>query len=128
MTTQTRTAPAGMTFALDGRRHHKLMDAASVRALPPIMSQESKPESEKYAPVKLFSPYNGQRWYLLEFDLETAQAFCFTTTENNDPEYCYVSVRDLGQAAGMRGALPLIERDLHWTPAIVADIRSGKVY
>lgn len=124
MTTQTRTAPAGMTFALDGRRHHKLMDAASARRLPPIYSQDGKPETEKIAQVKLFCPYSDQRWYILEMNPGDPQVFGFTTTRDNDPEYCYIDLDELGNAVFFHG-IPAIERDLHYTPLTIAQIRAG---
>lgn len=135
MTTQTtspttetpkppRGFPAGLSYPLDGRRHHKLMDAASVRSLPPIYSQQHAGDNAT-AYVKLFCPYSGQRWYLLEMNPPDTQVFAFTTTKNNEPEYCYVDLDELGNAAGMRGALPLVERDLHYTPLIIAQIRAG---
>lgn len=126
MTTQTRTAPvwpAGLSYPLDGMRKHKLMDAASVRSLPPIYSQDGSPETEKTAYVKLFCPYSGQRWYLLEMNPPDTQVFGFTTTEGGDPEYCYVDLDELGTAA--RGRLPLVERDLHFKPLTIAQIRAG---
>lgn len=121
-----------MTFALDGRRHHKLIDAASARRLPPIYSQDSKPEAEKIAQVKLFCPYTGQRWYLIEGEFSDPQrpdCFGFTTTpsNHNEPEYCYIDLCELGNEVFFHG-VPAIERDIYWTPASVADIRSGKAY
>ena len=104
--------------ALDRTRGHMLLDQASIDSLPPLYASEDKSTDDVMIPVKLFSPYSSWTWYLLELDPEAGLAFALV--DGHEREYGYVSVIELGETG--RGALPLIERDLYWSPKTVAEI------
>lgn len=77
-------------------------------------------------PAKWFSPYNGWTWYALEYDPETHN--CFGFVEGFEGEWGEFSLTEMEEARGMGGRLPLVERDHHWEPQTLNQLRaSGRV-
>ena len=55
-----------------GRRRHKLMTKELADTIPPLYANDGADDPDAVvAKVKLFSPYNGWRWYITEWDAET---------------------------------------------------------
>ena len=72
------------------------------------------------APAKLFSPYNGWRWYITEWDPETG--LCFGLVEGFETELGYFDLTELAEAT-VFGSVPAVERDLYWEPMTLGEIR-----
>ena len=71
--------------------------------------------------MKLFSPYNGWRWYITEWDPETG--LCFGLVEGF--EIRTRILRPLTELAEVTvfGSVPAVERDLYWEPMTLGEIR-----
>ena len=69
------------------------------------------------ARVKLFNPTGAGTWYLSEYDAKTRTAF--GRVDGQFDEYGYIDMAELVAFRGQFG-LP-IERDLHWTPRLLAE-------
>ncbi len=72
------------------------------------------------APAKLFSPYNGWRWYITEWDAETG--LCFGLVEGFETEVGYFDLTELAEVT-VFGKVPAVERDLYWKPQTLGEIR-----
>ena len=72
------------------------------------------------ARVKLFSPYNGWRWYITEWDPETG--LCFGLVEGFETELGYFDLTELSEVT-VFGGVPAVERDLYWQPQTLGEIR-----
>ena len=52
-----------------GRRRHKLMTKELAETIPPLYANDGADDPDAVvARAKLFSPYNGWRWYITEWD------------------------------------------------------------
>ena len=74
MLDQETTATTGTTWQDNhsGRRRHKLMTKELADTIPPLYANDGADDPDAVvARVKLFSPYNGWRWYITEWDAET---------------------------------------------------------
>lgn len=109
----------------------KLLTAENCRALPRLYSQENNPDP--LAVVKWFSPYSGWRWYAIEGAPTDAgehwpgspddwEFFGLVTGHEAEMGYWTLSELDI-----KRGPLPLVERDMYWTPTPLSKIRAGEV-
>ena len=99
-------------------RGHKLLTKGLAAKLPELYSQDGKGE-EAVAVVKFFSPYTGWRWYATEFD--GVDTF-FGLVEGFETELGYFSLQEL-ESVTVFGGVPAIERDLHWTPRTLGELR-----
>lgn len=85
------------------------------KALPPIYTNESKPVDEVIVITKFFSALGVGTWWITEFDGDDT---CFGWVDigmtYGVPEAGYISVSELENLH--RGKMPIIERDLYWTP------------
>ena len=99
-------------------RGHKLLTKELAAKLPELYSQDGKGE-EAVAVVKFFSPYTGWRWYATEFDGEDT---FFGLVEGFETELGYFSLQEL-ESVTVFGGVPAIERDLHWTPRTLGELR-----
>ena len=72
------------------------------------------------AKAKLFSPYNGWRWYITEWDAETG--LCFGLVEGFETELGYFDLTELAEVT-VFGSVPAVERDLYWEPQTLGEIR-----
>ena len=111
---------------LNGRRKHLLLTAALKRKLPPLMGQDGKGD-DAIVHVKLFCPYSDFTWYLTEYDPKDNQAFgvayqALMVDQLPAGEFGYISIEELENMH--RNGLPLIERDLYFTPTTVGEIRA----
>ena len=104
-----------------GRRRHKLMTKELGEKIPALRANENAADLDAVlAPAKLFSPYNGWRWYITEWDAETG--LCFGLVEGFETEWGYYDLTELAEVT-VFGGIPAIERDLYWTPKTIGEIR-----
>lgn len=111
-----------MREPLRGARRHDLLPLSLRRKLPKIYSQEKTRDPMVYA--KFFSPYNGYTLYITEFDGKD-RLFGFVTGGNFVPEWGYASFNELVRLN--RGGLPLIERDMYFSPKRASKIKEIKL-
>ena len=104
-----------------GLRGHKLMTVELGENIPALRANENAADPDAVlAPAKLFSPYNGWRWYITEWDAETGT--CFGLVEGFETEWGYFDLTELAETT-VFGSVPAIERDLYWTPKTIGEIR-----
>ena len=68
----------------------------------------------------VYSPYNGWRWYITEWDPETG--LCFGLVEGFETEMGYFDLTELSEVT-VFGSVPAVERDLYWEPQTLGEIR-----
>lgn len=102
----------------EGLRKHKLLTQELRKQLPKLYATEKTPTDEKIAVVKFFSPYNGWRWYAVEFD--GTDTF-FGLVEGWEVEWGYFSFKELSETTVHNG-VPAIERDKFFVPTPIKDI------
>ena len=104
-----------------GRRGHKLMTKELGQKIPALYANENVADTDSViATAKLFSPYNGWRWYVTEWDAETGQ--CFGLVEGFETELGYFDLTELAETT-VFGGVPAVERDLYWKPKTLGEIR-----
>ena len=104
-----------------GRRRHKLMTKELADTIPPLYANDGADDPDAVvARVKLFSPYNGWRWYITEWDPETG--LCFGLVEGFETELGYFDLTELSEVT-VSGSVPAVERDLYWESQTLGEIR-----
>ena len=104
-----------------GRRGHKLMTKELGQKIPALYANENVEDYDYVrAPVKLFSPYNGWRWYVTEWNPRTGT--CFGLVEGFETELGYFDLTELAETT-VFGSVPAVERDLYWEPKTLGEIR-----
>ena len=104
-----------------GLRGHKLMTKELGEKIPALYANENVDDYDAVlAPVKLFSPYTGWRWFITEWNAETG--LCFGLVEGFETELGYFDLTELAEAT-VFGRVPAVERDLYWTPKTLGEIR-----
>ena len=105
-----------------GLRRHKLMTKELGDTIPALYANENVADYDAVlAPAKLFSPYNGWRWYITEWEAETG--LCFGLVEGFETELGYFSLDELAEVT-VFGGVPAVERDLYWEPTTLGEIRT----
>ena len=105
-----------------GPRGHKLMTKELADTIPPLYTNENVDDPDAVlAPAKLFSPYNGWRWYITEWDLKTG--LCFGLVEGFETELGYFRPHRGWRRSPCFGKVPAVERDLYWKPMTLGEIR-----
>ena len=95
-----------------GLRRHKLMTKELGDTIPPLYANDGADDPDAVvARVKLFSPYNGWRWYITEWDAETGT--CFGLVEGFETELGYFDLTELAEVTVFgrrprRGARPVL--------------------
>ena len=123
MLDQKGNATTGTTWqdSHSGPRGHHLMTKELGATIPRIGANEDVDDFDAVlVPAKLFSPYNGWRWYITEWDPETGT--CFGLVEGFETELGYFSLTELAEVT-VFGSVPAVERDLHWEPQTIGEIR-----
>lgn len=110
-----------MSEPLQGARRHKLLPADIKAKLPKLYAQDGKGENA-IVYLKLFSPYLNETIYITEGQQE-GEDFEFFGWHSKDRELQYMSFNLLAAAAGMRGRLPLYERDRYFTPTTLRECK-----
>ena len=104
-----------------GYRRHKLMTKELADTIPPLYANDGADEPDAVvARVKLFSPYNGWRWYITEWEAETG--LCFGLVEGFESELGYFDLSELAEVT-VFGSVPAVERDLNWEPMTLGEVR-----
>ena len=104
-----------------GPRRHKLMTREIGAKIPALYANEDVREYDSVLAIaKLFCPYNGWRWYITEWEAETG--LCFGLVGGLETELGYFSLDELAEAT-VFGGVPAVERDLHWKPKTLGEIR-----
>lgn len=104
---------------LDRVRGHQLLPANVAKTLPALYANENTPDP--IAQVKLFSPYSGAVWFLTEYDPAEGLAFGWADLGMDGGELGYIDLHEL--ASAQRGGLPLVERDLYWSPRPLSEAK-----
>ena len=116
---QLRRIDMTWTDHLSDLRGHALLTQAELDALPAYGSND---ENEKWREVlvqaKLFSPYMGWTWYLTEFD--PSDGIAFGLVDGFEKEMGSFHVDELRD--WVRGGVPVVERDCHWTPVPIGSL------
>jgi hypothetical protein len=100
-------------------RKHQLLTQELRASLPALYSQENV--ADPVARVKFFSPYSNWTWYALEFDGDDT---FFGLVEGFESELGYFSLSELDTLVVNIGVpVPGVERDVHWTPRPLSEIR-----
>ena len=90
-------------------------------AIPPLYANDGADDPDAVVTrVKLFSPYNGWRWYITEWDSETGT--CFGLVEGFETELGYFDLTELAEVT-VFGSVPAVERDLYWEPKTLGEIK-----
>lgn len=100
-------------------RRHRLLTKALAETLPPLYANDGL-GYDAPALIHFFSPYSGWDWYATEFDPET-ETF-FGLVKGDFTELGYFTLAELESAAFSNG-VPIVERDLHWYPRPLSEVR-----
>lgn len=104
-----------------GGRGHQLMTKELSAKIPKLYSQEEV--EDPIVVAHYFSPYARQAdWFVIEWDGEDLM---FGLADLGYPELGYWTLTELESAR--RGSLPLVERDLHWTPVPLSEVRKTRM-
>jgi hypothetical protein len=90
------------------------------KKLPPLYSQEKKGK-EAIVHVKFFCPWNRWMWYATEYGPE--ERTFFGLVKGFETELGYFSLDELQSVKGPGGLK--IERDIHWTPKTLAEVKAN---
>ena len=121
MTDKNGTATTMWQDGHSGLRRHKLMTKELADTIPALYANENVEDHDAVvAKVKLFSPYNGWRWYITEWEAETG--LCFGLVEGFETELGYFSLDELAEVT-VFGQVPAVERDLYWEPQTLGEIK-----
>ncbi len=115
---------------------NNLWTKTAFRKVPPLKSQDGLGD-DAIAYAKVFSPLSGWRWYITEYDPETGEAFGLV--QGHETELGTFALNNpLGlegwggedmqsQNDNFRGRyhFPPFERDLHFTPTTIGEIRKS---
>lgn len=110
-----------MNKTTDTHRGHKLMTAEIAGTLPALYSTDGQGGSA-VAHVKYFSPYSGWTWYATEYD--PADGVFFGLVVGLEVELGYFTLAEMENAT-LGNGVPLVERDLYWTPCTLAEVRAA---
>ena len=97
----------------------KLLTKADVAKLPPLCSQDGKGD-DAVVYVKFFCIVNNMRWWATEYDSDQGLFFGYVTGGDFD-ELGYFSLAEMEGCK--RGNLPLIERDAHFKPMTLGEVK-----
>jgi hypothetical protein len=104
---------------LDRVRGHELLPASVAQTIPALYANENTPDP--IAQVKLFSPYSGAVWFLTEYNPDEGLAFGWADMGMDGGELGYIDLNEL--AGANRRGLPLVERDLYWSPRPLSEAK-----
>ena len=106
----------------------ELITKEILETLPPIYGTEKTATDWKEIKLKLFCPWSTFRWYIVEYDPETDEAFGFTTSHLcPEGELGYINVAELRTLKGPFGLK--IERDIHWdNTTIIQDVKNKSTF
>ena len=121
--TGTTTTAAMWQDKHSEHRGHKLMTKELGDTIPALYANEDVSDYDGVVAIaKLFSPYNGWRWFITEWEAETG--LCFGLVQGFETELGYFHLSELAEATVL-GSVPAVERDLYWKPTTLGEIRRG---
>lgn len=94
-----------------------LVQELQQREIPLLYATEST--KDPVARIKLFTPWAGWTWYVIEWDGED---ICFGLVDGFEAELGYFSLKELSELRGPGGIK--IECDLHYKPATVSYLKN----
>jgi len=103
-----------------GNRKHQMMTKELSSKIPKLYSQEEV--SDPTVVAHYFTPYGRGDWFVIEWDGEDMM---YGLADLGYPELGYFSLSELESA--YRGGLPLVERDLHWTPVPLSEVQKTRM-
>ena len=117
----TTTTAAMWQDRHSGLRGHQLMTKELGNTIPALYANENVRDYDAVVAVaKLFSPYNGWRWFITEWEAETG--LCFGLVQGFETEIGYFDLTELSEVT-VFGSVPAVERDLYWNPRTLGEIR-----
>jgi hypothetical protein len=105
---------------MDGPRKHQLMTQELAETIPALYSQENV--EDPIVRAKFFSPYSQATWLVLEMDGDGTLFGYADLGLGFGGELGYMSLPELQETN--RNGLPLVERDLHWTPKPLSEAKA----
>lgn len=90
-----------------------LMTKELEEQIPKLYETDGVPMEDKIVYAKYFSPYSGWTWYVFEYSPEEKVFFGFVV--GFEEELGYFSLKEFEETNAGK-PIPLIERDLYWTP------------
>ncbi len=99
----------------------KLMTKQILKNIPALYSGEKTPLGDKICYVRFFHPFSNWTWFATEFDPETG--IFFGWVDGSFPEWGNFSLEEM-QGVKIHGLG--IERDMHFTPKPMKEIREYK--
>ena len=103
----------------------KLLTKALQKQIPPLYSTEDVPLGDKMVVAKFFDPCGSYTLYIIELSEEEDDTLLWgLTTGLYEDEFGYTSLNEISAYKGKLGLG--IERDLHWAPTKIKDIRGIK--
>ena len=103
-----------------GNRGHQMMTKKLASQIPKLYSQEEV--SDPTVVAHYFTPYGRGDWFVIEWD---GQDMMYGLADLGYPELGYFSLNELESAR--RGGLPLVERDLYWTPVPLSEVQKTRM-
>lgn len=79
------------------------------------------PIEDKPLLAKWFSPYSGWTWYAAEH----TSGVCFGYVEGFECEWGTFDLGEMEAVRGMGGSLPMVERDVHFEPTTLRQLRAA---
>ena len=123
MTDERETTATMWQDEHSGKRGHQLMTKKLADAIPALGANENARDYDQVlATAKLFSPYSNWTWYITEMAPLTGQ--CFGLVEGFERELGYFDLTELAETT-VFGGIPAVERDLHWEPRTLGEIKNG---
>lgn len=101
-------------------RRHKIITAEIEAQLPALRSQDGKGDAA-IVYLKWFHPMSNWTWYITEYDPKTREWFGFV--RGHEDELGYGSLDEIATVIAL--GLP-VERDLHFKPCTLGDIKEGR--
>lgn len=103
-----------------------MLTKAIEKKLPRIYSQEDI--RDPIVQVKYFTPWSRWTWYGIEYDPVTREFFGYVKS-GIDPDYDELGYFSLEELETIRGPFGLkVERDMHFTPCPLSEIKKGVRY
>ena len=109
--------------APDWLRRHKLVTREVAKNIPAlgVVSDDEEVDFGGVTPaVKLFSPYSGWDWYIIEWD--ALSGLCFGLVHGLAQEFGSFHLNDLARLT-LPGNIPLVEREVNWPGQTVRELQ-----
>jgi len=101
----------------------KLLTEEIKHRLPRLYSQENA-GAAAIVVVKFFCPWTSATWYITEGEERDGDVLLFGLCCIHEDELGYVSLNEMRAIRGPGGLT--IERDLHWRPTTLAEVRKSR--